>query len=120
MDGSDGAREYLAKAFPRNTTAMKDSSNEAEEIARQILTATADMACLELRTEELKNRLKAIIGEAEGIQGQGWKATWKATKGTTVTDWRALAEHLNPTPMDIARYTTTKAGVRRFLMKEIA
>jgi hypothetical protein len=63
-----------------------------------------------------------IIGERQGINGDGFTCTWRRTADSVHTDWEAVAKELgcfNKPAYDeaVARATTTKPGVRRFLMR---
>lgn len=74
---------------------------------------------------EQENIIKAYVCDAAGVEGEGWRCTWKATKDTEKVDWKAVAHELwGDKPIDgplvaaIHKHTATKPGPRRFLFKE--
>ncbi len=114
VDGSDSAAAYLHSRFPRQTQPLKQATSEADAWAMKLKQAREILERAELMEKEAKNKLKEIIGDADGIQGNGWKALWRATKGGTSTDWEALAKELNAPPELIQKHTRLTAGQRRF------
>ena len=124
LDGSASAREYLRRAFPRDTRPELLASDERLDVLAcrlRDLRQARDNYGAEVETVE--NLIKADIGEAAGIQGANWRATWKATKASTVTDYAAMVREM-AVLIDPAEYapihernTTTKPGSRRFLFK---
>lgn len=70
----------------------------------------------------LQSEIEAFMGDAEIIaapNGKPW-CTWKSAKDTVKVNWEALARSLGASDEQIAAYTTTTPGSRRFLTKTIA
>jgi hypothetical protein len=73
--------------------------------------------------EGVKNQIKEIIADADGITftlnahngGKTEKITWKKCKDGLSTDWRAVAIAAGASPELIQKHTKTVPGVRRFL-----
>src|SRR5258708_39482845 len=71
----------------------------------------------------METRLKLIIGEHDGIQGDFGKITWKKTKDGIYTDYeQAFRELANRSSLDLAdeilkKYQHPKSGARRFLFQ---
>jgi putative phage-type endonuclease len=109
----------VLRLFQRDDGAMRAIDDDADLLAayNELRTVRADLKTLEDREAELVDRLKFAVGGNAGLSINGKPAvTWRATKDSTVTDWKALAQFLNPQPDTIAQFTSTKAGVRRFVL----
>ena len=84
IDSSPQAEAALRALYARGTRPMIDSSQESDEAARAYLAAHQD----ESKAKEAKtlagNRLKALLGDHEGIDGDSYKVRWSAPneKGT--------------------------------------
>lgn len=118
IDGSDSAKAWLHDRFPENRTPLKIAPPEATELAQRYREHRRAREEHEKLEKECQNRLKELIGDAEGIKGQGWFATWKAPKGSLFIDWEAIARALNPPDELIQRHTGLSQPTRRFLFKD--
>lgn len=67
------------------------ADDEAEAIAREILSLRLEEAGVTAREEELKEELKRRIGLAAGMVGQGWRIRFKANRDSSKTDWKLVA-----------------------------
>ena len=114
VDGSEEWTRFLGSRAQR-TDVLVQATPDLDAWAARLREAREALAQAEAFEAEAKNHLLAAIGDAAGIQGQGWKATFKATKASAKTDWESLARMLGAGPEDIARFTVEKAGYRRFL-----
>ena len=114
-DGSIADARARLSLYPKDDGQMLQSTPEIDELARQLAQARAQLKAAEEVEEGLSARLKAVIGDASGIAGADWKATWKLSKGTSKTDWKAVAEELKAPAELVAAHTKTSAGSRRFL-----
>lgn len=118
IDASQSAKEYLSRRFPRNVEPLRQATVEEQDLARSLADVRRQIRQLEQHEGLLRNRLTALIGDADGISGDTWKLTWKRTKDSTVTDWHSVVQHL---PQDdrikklIRGATKPKPGTRRFL-----
>lgn len=131
-DGSEHFTRYLAARHPRDSSSLLDVSGRPDVMllisdlrAQRELLASSER-CVETATQ----RLKEIIGDAEGItwtepvagKPVARKMTWKCDKARKSTDWRAVVEDLCDTlavPQDVrARaeeaHTVSKPGARVF------
>lgn len=120
LDGSDGARRYVHARYPQEVTPLAPAPPEAEGWARRLAAARAVYLLAEKTKAECETNLKALIGGAEGLQGEDWKATWRLTRGRRVVDWEALArakfdlDHLG-LERAIQAHTSEREGYRRLL-----
>ncbi len=121
IDGSESALRYLQARHPRNFGAMLPATPETDMLASVAAEARKKLARAESEKEEAENRLRALIGDHDGIQGERWKATWKRAKDSESTDWRefaaSLSKHVDPKLVSAAfhEHTVTRPGSRRFL-----
>jgi hypothetical protein len=89
------------------------ATREAEEIAARLADAQARRKAAEADEERAANELRARIGDADGIAGDGWRVTWKApAKGTP--KWKDIAHALgaDARPELVAQHTAPPS--RRF------
>lgn len=70
----------------------------------------------------LQSEICAAMGDGEVLVGPNGDplVTWKSAKDSVKVDWEALALSMKPTKEQIAAYTETKPGSRRFLPKDAA
>ena len=89
-DASESAREALGSLWPRNTRPLLRATPEVEQIADECREACAAFDVAEERKREAENRLRAVIADAEGIEGIGWRVTWRHNKPAERLDVEAL------------------------------
>lgn len=91
IDGSPSCAAWLKRKFSRDTGPMLEASAEQDLLAVELQEAERAAAAADERVELAKNRLKAGIGEAAGLQGPFGRVTWKANKNNVRsfrTYWR--------------------------------
>jgi hypothetical protein len=94
--------------------------------ALQHLTYRQRLGELEKDIREVDNEIKAYLGDATIMEGDGLKVTWKKTKDKTKTDWEYVVKALvsnYDVPEDTLRrivvgFTDTTPGHRQFLVKK--
>ena len=94
VDGSDEYAAFLKHRFPKDERPMLSATAEVEARATALRELEAEQKRVSLATETQKNFLRAVIGDAEGIAGNGWSVSWKARKdGVRVlkTKWKESA-----------------------------
>ena len=122
---SEATRQWLRESFPQDMAPPLIADATATGWAERLRNARALLAGLEAEEAVAMNNLKALIGEAEGMKGDGWSATWKLARGATKVDWEGLARHLNTFAgmsdaefaKMIAEHSTQQPGSRRFLFR---
>ena len=95
IDGSEASARMIRGLFRKATLALVAAPPEASDLVQQFLLAKAAAEKAEQNEAAAKARLCAIIGEHEGLRGNGWTATWKTRAGAP--DWKSLAEKLGAT-----------------------
>lgn len=118
VDGSESWSDYLAKKFPRPLRSIEPATDDEDELACEFLALSIESKRIESRQDELKNRLCATIGDREGVEGSGWRATWKTDKAGKPA-WKAIATALGAEAHpDIIEANTAPPG-RRFLLNPV-
>lgn len=101
-------------------------SVEATDDIRAKIAKYADAKATERAAKEIAGEMQsdicAAMGDAEVLLGRDGKplVTWKSTKDSSKIDWEAVARSLaSPEAVEAAvgRFTETKAGARRFILK---
>ena len=93
-----------------------------EEIAAKVAeyaVKKAEASKVKAELETLQGDICAAIGDAEVLLGADGKpiVTWKSAKDSAKTDWEGLARKLGATDCQIAEWTRTVIGSRRFNLK---
>ncbi len=94
VDGSHQYTEWLKRKFSRHTEVVLSATPEHDTIAQRYREADTVYESAKMALEVQSNALKAQIGEARGIEGNGWKAMWPLTKDSTGVDWEGIAKHI--------------------------
>jgi putative phage-type endonuclease len=115
-DADRRARALLAR-FPAHDNSLVDAEAEAIRWAEELRDVRSHLAALTDVKDELEGNLKERIGAHGGISGPDFTITWKRTKDTVETDWKAVALELEASLELIARHSRRKPGTRRFVPK---
>lgn len=92
IDGSDAYRDHLLRKFPgRDDRFIRPATAEEDVALDNLRLATLNLKMVEQSVEELKNRLRAIIGDDDGIEGAAGRVTWTAQK-TKRVGWQSVAQ----------------------------
>lgn len=113
-DASSSYTEYLKRRFPENSGPMVQADFEAEAWAEQLFRARTVMQRAEMEVEEARQHLEQLIGAGDGIEGEGWRITWRRSKGKVVTDWEGIVQELGVPQTVIEKHTRLTAGSRSF------
>lgn len=115
VDGSESATEWLREKHPRVTGPMLPATGEADALMRKLHALRVDKAKAELEADAVANKLRAIIGDNEGMIGNGWRITNRNRKDSAKTDWKAVAAEMAPPSEIIRKHTRAVEGSRVFL-----
>jgi predicted phage-related endonuclease len=92
---SDTAARYLKQKFPRNVEHVREATPDEVMLLSRLKQEREVLAEAKARTAAVSNEVRETIGAADGIKDPVLgKVTWKRTKDTRGTDWRAVAAHL--------------------------
>jgi hypothetical protein len=98
--------------FKRNNGTLLPASDDAISLALQYMAARDDEKAAIDRKDTAGNALRALIGEADGFEWCGGKATWtRDAKGKP--SWKAIAEALNAPAALVAAHTGEPGRVLR-------
>ena len=114
------------RAWPNDDGTVIAADPETEEAIVDLLATRARLAADAEREEALRAAIQTRMGPASRLLYPGGAITWRRTKEITETAWKDLAAdalgQLDPVTIDglVARHTTTKPGIRRFVVREDA
>lgn len=124
ITGEISVADTLAARFPREQTGISlDADASINADLHKLAETKEQIKELEETERLLSNKIKASMGEADSMIGDGIKATWKAPKQTIKVDWFTVADQLmrllpNETTHGIIKACTTVVQpTRRFLVK---
>lgn len=107
--------------FPRDDGEYIDASQNGELLGllNALRAAKQNTKNFQSLVDDIEEQIKLRIGHRAGITFDGKPVvTWVATRDSLLTDWQAVAQALNPPPELVQQHTTTRAGSRRFAVKE--
>ena len=113
-DESERGR-YLGGLYPQHSGEYLENDSEVDRLALLLRETRATKAEIERTEDQVINDLKAHIGERPGAKGFWGSISWKTTAARPLTDLKALVAELDPPAELLAKHTTIKPGVRRFL-----
>lgn len=115
LDASEAARRYVESRFPASLHPVRTATPEEIALVEQLAEARSRTRAGETDEERIGILLRESIGEAEGIEIKGLaKIGWKTRRGSTRTDWQAIAQTFAPPSDLITQHTTTGAPSRVF------
>ncbi len=95
IDASLGARRYLAGAFPREASPVVEPANPEEDaLAVGLKLARMDFRRAQQERQRFENLMKERLGGRAGIEGEGYRITWRRTKDREAVNWEAVAKGL--------------------------
>lgn len=105
-------REYLRRQYPRDERPIRDATPEEVQALEELRQARAAYAAAAAAKEAAEDRVRRIIGESAGLQSPIGRVTWKKTRDTPKTDWRAAAMEAGVSQDLIEKHTTIRPGPR--------
>jgi putative phage-type endonuclease len=114
MDGSENARRTLSRLHPRNDGVLIAPTPELDRVFFDWMAARVVKDQAEGEADTLANTLRALIGDADGIEG---RVTWRKAKDSVRVDWPTVAHEVGLSDPEglaaaIAAHTTTAEGPR--------
>jgi putative phage-type endonuclease len=80
VDGSEGAREMLAKLYPRSGGDRIRATPELESLAELLKEARERLSVATYDKKDLENQMRAILGKAPGAYSTRWRVRYSTTK----------------------------------------
>ncbi len=110
LDASEEAERYLKRRFPRSTGSMRAAPPAIASDVGSLTRLKEEQGELEEAIAQLENRVKAFIGDADGIETPDGDVTWRSSKAKDRLDSEALAREPGIAAL-IAKHTKVgKAG----------
>lgn len=122
MNGSESCRAYLARKYPRDERPALVADPATEGLIAALREARGALAAAGRESASLEAQLKALIGDAAGIDSPLGRITWRSNKPAINTDWQTVARQLEPMVNTdefkrlVISNTTEKPGARPFLV----
>lgn len=125
-DKSEAAKAALVKLYPKHLTdTLLPAAEPISEAAGRLARFKWLAKHVETAVTGEENIIKAYVGDAAGVEGEGWRCTWKASKDLDKVDWKGAFMsvcHGEGRSEDwvegiINDFTTTTPGSRRFLFR---
>lgn len=104
VDASENYGEWLAR-LPRKEEKEISAPPEAKGWANILEAARVAKEVAEEKEQEARNHLLALMGDASVMVGDGFKVSYRQTKGRAVTNWQALCASLQVGQDAIERFT---------------
>ena len=86
--------ESLKRRYPADDGTELTADTEMADAVRALIDLRSRRKVLEESEATLEVAIKARMAEATRLVGDGWSVSWKRTKDSTVTDWKAVANGL--------------------------
>lgn len=84
IDGSTGSRRMLEAVYARCNGMVLKAGPEFETLAGEYFAAKAAKEVAEQRQEHARQALMGLLGEADGVTGDGWRCKYAMRKAYTV------------------------------------
>lgn len=116
-------KDSIARAYPRSEDIELDADADLTAAVRALLDVRGQIERLRETEERLETAIKARMGPASRLVGEGFVVTWRSTRDAEITDWRAVATALLRSLPEaeraalIGQHTTIRPGVRRFIVR---
>lgn len=116
----------VAALYKQAGDEIVDAPTEATTWAYELRIAKEAESKASEQRAELENRIKSVIKEAAGLRGDGWSATWKASRTAERVVWEGVARNIAQVLGDegaetferVKRaHTMTMLPSRRFIIK---
>jgi predicted phage-related endonuclease len=120
--GGPFARDHnrIKRDYPRDNGAEMVADDELNEAVRALLALRGQRKDMEAAEERIEAAIKARMGPAAVLMGDGYRVSWKQTKPSEQVDWKSVADGLLrqlPEPERTALVgiaTTVREGFRPF------
>lgn len=93
-DGNPAAEEFIRRRHPADTEPLRVATPEEYLLVQEWHAAKAALDAQERTTDELRQKITARIGDAAGIEGPGFRVTWKKNKDSIRVGWEQVADSL--------------------------
>lgn len=113
-DAHESYERWLEQRYPDSRGEFIAATPELEYYAKRLEEATHALDVAEAQKQWARNHLIQRIGDAAGLQGEGWRISYKTTKGRSKTDWESLCKDKGISDETVAQYTSRGGSFRTF------
>jgi len=123
IDGSAASLAYLEKKHPAPIAEkLRTATIETNALAARYRVAADHESKAALELAQIRAQLCDLIGDAAGIEGDGYEVTWRKTRDARKIDWEKIAMGLQPAdPVRfrelVDAHTSMRPGGRRFVVR---
>ena len=112
--GSEAYTKWLQRRYPKSTDLMLGATADIDNLVNQYESYCETAAKAEKLADATKQQLIGIIADAAGIEGAGYRLTYKAPKDSRRWNLETLeSDH----PELAGKYTKLVPGSRRFILR---
>lgn len=117
VDDVDSVTErWVAERFPRNLEPLATATPDEENAMADYLRNKTLYEQAQANLQASETALKMAIGDRDGLVSEKFgKVTWKKSKDSSRTDYKAICSELNPSQELVNKYTKNVEGSRRFV-----
>jgi predicted phage-related endonuclease len=91
VSGSDLDSAWLRRHFPQNDGTIRVATPEQEAIIDELVKTRYNVTQAQAVQAKLENRVRELIGDADGVEGPFGTITWKKSKDGVDFDWERVA-----------------------------
>lgn len=106
------AAEYLAARYPRHEKPLLIADAAGRKALEHLRAAREAFDLAEAEKVAAEVAVKDLLKDAEGIESEVGKVTWKASKDRASTNWEAVAKEAGASDEIIRKHTQSKPGPR--------
>lgn len=117
VDGSEACAQYLNLRHTRPSDQLLAADDEGERLAGELKVIQDGRKELEKSEKEVKNKIRALIGDHRGLATSVGRIYWSPVKDRVTTDWKAVAEEVGADEDLVRKHTQARPQVRRLLPK---
>ena len=107
-----GDTDWIRQRHPLAKSGLMADTPELARLAEERSASAAQLKEAKSIDDSLKNQIRAVLGDHEGVKAQWGTITNRNCKASTKTDWEGLALIQKPPQNLIDQFTDTKPGHR--------
>ena len=92
LDGSEATRKVITRLHPRDLLPMLEGNELLDSMVERLRQAQGAFAIAEEELGTAKNALRLRIGDAAGIDGDGYRIDFRKNADSAKTDWKLVAK----------------------------
>jgi len=93
-DGSESSRKAIGRLFPEASGDLLQGDAQTRQLVQDLIAAKANAKDLESQIAAMENTIRFLIGDHDGIEGDGWGVTYRRNKDSERVSWTDYASSL--------------------------